>query len=98
MPMSADFAAAVAQMAAGELEELLAEELSKEGRVTVPLDSSCLSSASYDTDGRLSVTMTADGSEWEYPPGTVSPREFLELITAPSAGRYWNLNIRGRGR
>lgn len=98
MPMSADFAAAVARFAAGELEELLAEELTREGRITVPLDSSCLSSASYDTEGRLAVTMTADGSEWEYPPGTVSPREFLELITAPSVGSYWNRNIRGRGR
>lgn len=95
MSISAEIAAAFARLAIGEAEEFLAEELLREGSVNMPLDSSALASAGYDTDGRLTVNLT-DGTTWVYPPGVVSPREFIELVTAPSAGRYWNLNIRGR--
>ncbi len=76
--------------------EALEEEIGREGIVTVPVNSTALQNAAYDNAGRMTVQFH-DGVAYEYAPGLVSFGEFLALITAPSAGSYYNRNIRGRG-
>jgi hypothetical protein len=85
----------IAALALDAVEGAIEDELAREGAVSVSLASTCLTSATYSADGVLSVVFT-DGSQFDYPPGSVSQDEYYNLVTAHSVGRYFNTYIRGR--
>lgn len=82
-------------LAVEEAAGAIADALSQWGSITVPLQSSAIASAGYDTNGACTINFT-DGTSYVCPPGIVSRNEFVELCTAESPGRYWNLRLRGR--
>jgi hypothetical protein len=86
----------IAALAADEVAAAIADEIAREGTVAVAINSKALASASYSSDGVLSVTFT-DGQSYDYPPGVISEDDFHHLVTAHSVGRYFNTYIRGRG-
>lgn len=59
----------------------------------IPLDSSNLASAGYDPENELLRVQFHNGQVWEY--SGVPESKFIELTTAPSAGRYFAAAIRG---
>ena len=60
----------------------------------IPLNSSWMRSAEYDSDNKQ-LTITLDnGNEYTY--RSVPVQVFSALIAAPSAGHYYRANIKGR--
>lgn len=64
------------------------------GRVEVPLDSSAIRSASYERHMRRMEVVFNKGTVYEY--GSVEPALFRALVNSPSAGRFFQQEIRDR--
>ncbi len=61
---------------------------------TVEFDSSLVVSATYaETDHSLTVTL-ANGRVYTYT--DIGPEEWAQMKEAPSTGRWFNANLRGR--
>lgn len=61
---------------------------------TVQLVSSNLDSCAYDDEtSELDVTFKSGGT-WTYT--GISPEEYAGLLSAPSAGKYFHQNIKGK--
>lgn len=60
----------------------------------VPLESTCLRSASHNPLLREMVCNFTDGTSYEY--YGVSTTVFLRMIGSGSVGRYFNYNVRNR--
>jgi KTSC domain len=58
------------------------------------LDSSNIAAAGYDDEGRRLVLRFRSGSAYEYL--DVDRHVFEELLTADSAGRFYNQHIKGQ--
>lgn len=64
-----------------------------EGEQSQSLDSSAIRRASYSADDQtLSITFLRSGRTYTY--YGVPPSVYLNLVNAPSPGRYFNFNIR----
>jgi KTSC domain len=86
----------IAETALTGLEELGADFVSRlrsELEVTTPVNSSAIASITYQIDRTLIVEFT-DGSEYDIP--NFPPAVLREWLAAPSKGRFWNTNVRGR--
>lgn len=93
---TAGAAAALAAIAAGAIIRFqeLADLADAAGRVNINVDSTAIRSLAYHlTTGAMAVTFT-DGSVYPYPP--VSVVNFLRFINAPSKGRFYNAQVRGK--
>jgi hypothetical protein len=70
------------------------DELALYANKTIPLQSTTIQSVNYTTDDQsLDVTFTSGRS---YTLTGVPPDVFLALLHAPSAGQYFNNNMRGK--
>lgn len=59
---------------------------------TVQLNSSAINSVTYDEETKVLRIEFKRGAEYDYP--NVPKSEFTNLITAPSAGKYFNAHIK----
>jgi lysyl-tRNA synthetase class 2 len=70
------------------------DELARYANQEIPLQSTTIRSVNYNPDTQaLDVTFV---SGREYTLDGVPPDVFLALLHAPSAGQYFNKNMRGR--
>jgi hypothetical protein len=70
------------------------DELARYANRTLPLQSTTIQSVNYTTDDQsLDITFVSGKS---YTLSGVPPDVFLALLHAPSAGQYFNKNMRGR--
>lgn len=59
---------------------------------TVKVNSSAITEVSYDKETCILRIQFARGAEYDYP--SVPEQEYKNLISAPSAGKYFNTNIK----
>ena len=63
---------------------------------SIPVESSLIKSAAYDWSAHtLSVVLRTGG---EYVTPNVTPAEIESFKSAPSQGKWWLANVRGRAR
>jgi KTSC domain len=75
------------------LDPAAAAELRIEGHTRIPVESSAIAAISYNVAETMEIEFT-DGSVYSFP--GFSPVELAQFLAAPSKGRYFNSNIRGR--
>jgi hypothetical protein len=75
------------------LEGAVAEELRSEGQVRIPVESTAIAAISYNAAETMAIEFN-DGSIYSFPGFSVG--ELARFLAAPSKGRYFNANIRGR--
>lgn len=59
---------------------------------TIKVNSSAISSVSYDEETRTLRIQFVRGAEYDYP--EVPEVEFRKLVSAPSVGKYYNSHIK----
>lgn len=59
---------------------------------TIKVNSTAISEVSYDKDTQILRIQFIRGTEYDYP--NVPEKEFRNLVSAPSVGKYYNQHIK----